>query len=317
MSSEVATRTAAIQSWDEGFQRLVTQTVLRPKDRDATAAELALLAEQAVRTGLDPMSRQIYGIYRKTRGVEVMTLQVGIDGLRAIAERTGSYLGQSGPYWCGDDGVWREVWFDTSPPRAAKVVVRKAIGEHIAETPAVAHFDEYAPMKDEWVDGSKTGKRTLSGLWGDKPALMIAKCAEALALRKAFPQDMSGLYTDDEMARADAKAAPFVEIPPAPKVLTAAQRSKVLDAVKATGITDSEWVSYRNALGAATDKALTMDHAHTIRAWLDSRETVSDIPSDIPPLPVTPKGDVPWDEPPEDAGVDLDPRDADQATLAS
>jgi phage recombination protein Bet len=314
MSTELATRTAAIQSWDEGFRRLVMQTVLKPKERDATPAELALLAEQSIRTGLDPMSRQIYGIYRKSRGVEVMTLQVGIDGLRAIAERTGSYLGQSGPFWCGDDGVWRDVWFDKSPPRAAKVIVRKAIGAHIAETPAVAHFDEYAPMKDEWVNGSKTGNRELSGLWGDKPALMIAKCAEALALRKAFPQDMSGLYTDDEMARVDVKSASFVETPPAAKVLTEVQLARVLCAVKDSGVTDAEWVAYRNALGAATDGALTTEHAKVIRAWLDSLEPASDIPSDVPAVPAieaTPAGDVPWEEePPADAGIPLDEAEA-------
>lgn len=198
MSTELATRTAAIAAWDEGFQRLVKETVLKPKNRDATAAELALLAEHAVRTGLDPMARQIYGIYRKSQGVEKMTLQVGIDGLRTIAERTGAYLGQSGPFWCGEDGQWREVWFGDGHPAAAKVVVRKVIAGNIAETPAVAHYSEYVPM----YNGAPTG------LWKEKPALMLAKCAEALALRKAFPQDMSGLYTDDEMSRTDAQPLP-------------------------------------------------------------------------------------------------------------
>jgi phage recombination protein Bet len=197
----MAPRQAAINHWDEGFQRLVTETVLKPKNRVATAAELALLAEHAIRTGLDPMARQIYGIYRydKRAGGEVMTLQVGIDGLRTIAERTGVYLGQDGPYWCDEETDWTDVWFKQSPPRAARVVVRKVIAGQVAETPAVAHFDEYAPRKN---DGS------LMGLWTEKPALMLAKCAEALALRKAFPQDMSGLYTDDEMARTDARVQP-------------------------------------------------------------------------------------------------------------
>ncbi len=212
MSTELTKRNAAVYQWTDEFQKLVTQTVLKPKDRQATGSELALLAEQAVRTGLDPMSRQIYGIYRKSRGQEVMTLQVGIDGLRAIAERTGSYLGQSGPFWCGEDGQWSDVWFSKDPPAAAKVIVRKAIGEHVAETSAVAHFSEYVPM----YNGNP------SGLWGDKPALMVAKCAEALALRKAFPQDMSGLYTDDEMARADVKSPPApLPAPVEPEVVEA------------------------------------------------------------------------------------------------
>lgn len=190
-------RGIALDEWSEQFRSLVRATILKPKTRQATDAEMALFAEQAQRTGLDPMARQIYGVYRRSRGGEQMTIQVGIDGLRTIAERSGTYLGQTGPFWCGVDGAWREAWLDTEPPAAAKVVVRKLLGGQVAETPAVAHFEEYVGRYD--------GKPT--GLWAEKPALMLAKCAEALALRKAFPQDMSGLYTDDEMARADATAS--------------------------------------------------------------------------------------------------------------
>jgi hypothetical protein len=105
-----------------------------------------------------------------------------------------------------------------------------------------------------------------------------------------------------------------VEIPPAAKVLTKAQLAKVLRAVKDSGVTDDEWAAYRNALGAATDGALTTEHAKVIRAWLDSLEPASDIPSDVPAVPAieaTPAGDVPWEEePPADAGIPLDEAEA-------
>lgn len=226
-------RPAAIVEWDNDFRRLVKSTVLKPKGRDATDMELALFAEQAVRTGLDPMSRQIYGIFRKNKrtGQEVMTIQVGIDGLRVIAERTGHYLGQSGPFWWDGEG-WTDVWLEAGPPEAAKVIVRKAIAGQVAETPAVAHRAEYMP----------TYNGEPQGLWADKPALMLAKCAEALALRKAFPADMSGLYTDDEMGRADQPAqaalvapvgAHAVELVEAIPLVSDIERAEILGLLKA------------------------------------------------------------------------------------
>lgn len=210
---------------------------------DVTQADLAIFLTQSKRTGLDPFSRQIYMIGRKQKtanGYETkQTIQVGIDGLRAIAHRVAQQchevFSMSDTLWADNSGVWHDVWLSPEPPAAAKVSVKRGGGVFSA----VAIFKEYAPVYN--------GK--LSGMWATKPALMIAKCAEALALRKAFPSDMSGIDTDDEMSRAEDVSAPTVVETSAqqqtettshskPLLSTQEQREQILEMLAEAGIHD-------------------------------------------------------------------------------
>lgn len=149
----------------------------------------------ARRTGLDPIARQIYCIERGGK----WGTQVSIDGARLVAERTKQYRGQTPTQWTADGVTWVDVWLSKDDPAAARVgVYREGFVEPLV---AVATFDAYnagGPM------------------WRKMPALMLGKCAEMLALRKAFPQDLSGLYSTEEMDQAgEPKQAAQVPAPAA------------------------------------------------------------------------------------------------------
>lgn len=162
-------------------------------------AQLEVFAIACNRTRLDPFAKQICAITRwdSELGRNKMTIQTTIDGFRIIAERTGKYGGRLPFEWCGKDGAWREVWLEDEPPAAARVrVVRKDWAQPIV---AIARYKAYVQTK-------KGGDVT--HMWKKMDAEQLAKCAEALGLRTAFPQELSGLYTDDEMAQAVAVDEP-------------------------------------------------------------------------------------------------------------
>lgn len=175
--------------------------------RDCNDNELQLFLYQCKRTGLDPLTRQIYAIKRSSR----MTIQTSIDGFRVIAERSNSYAGQDAPIWTyNPDGTILNC----------TVTVYRFRGD--IRYPAgvgVAFFNEYYPNP---VNLQKTLAHT-----------MIAKVAEALALRKAFPQDLSGLYTADEMNQADIQPAqPVADT----KMITDGQCLTILELVETAEI---------------------------------------------------------------------------------
>jgi len=166
----------------------------------AVEGDLSVFFHVCNRTGLDPFARQIYMIGRNSQNPRTKqwetkyTIQTGIDGFRLIARRASdrarTTLGYEDTVWCGDDGKWADVWLSPKPPRAAKLAVIRD-GQRY---PAVALMSEY-------IGTDKQGNPT--HMWQTKGALMLAKCAEALALRRAFPQDLSGLYTADEMQQSN------------------------------------------------------------------------------------------------------------------
>lgn len=192
MENGIIKHASGVMSWNDEKTKLLRETICKGADGN----EFSLALQVIHRTGLDPFAGQIHFIkrYNSKLGREEMKPQVGIDGFRLIAQRTEKYAGQLGPFWCGKDGIWKDVWLDSEPPAAAKV---GALHANMKEPMwGIARFSTY-------VQYTQSGD--LKGLWKKGADLMLAKCAEALALRKAFPQELSGMYTDDELSTHEEK----------------------------------------------------------------------------------------------------------------
>lgn len=149
--------------------------------KGCTDDEFKVFLYTCERTGLDPFAKQVYAIKRG----QAMTIQTSIDGYRLVAERTGRYCpGQKPTYEYDKNGKLL----------SATAYVKKLTQDgtwHVVE--AEAAFSEYMQAYN--------GKP--SGLWEKMPRVMLAKCAEALAIRKCFPAELAGVYTKDEMEQAD------------------------------------------------------------------------------------------------------------------
>jgi phage recombination protein Bet len=189
MTTELAVRengSVPSVSWTPEQVDLIKRTIAV----DATNDELQLFLYQAKRTGLDPLSRQIHFVKRQDKG----TIQTAIDGYRLIADRTGKYAGNDD--YVFDEGLPQYTHMQTGRgnPATATATVYKMVGGIRTAFTATAAWGEYAPANDKQAF-----------MWKKMPYLMIGKCAEALALRKAFPAELSGVYTNEEMMQADSE----------------------------------------------------------------------------------------------------------------
>lgn len=154
---------------------------------DSTDAELKLFLYECARRGVHPLDRKIFPIKRNDSesGTKKLTFQCSIDYFRSAGLESGEYDGQDEPEFgpVSDQGF---------PEWATVKIYRKGIDRPFVGT---ARWKEYYP-------GEKQGF-----MWRKMPHGQLAKCAEALAFRKAFPQALGGMYTDDEMLQADAHQA--------------------------------------------------------------------------------------------------------------
>jgi hypothetical protein len=160
---------------------------------------------------LDPWQREAYLMFYAGKYIR----HIGIDGFRTRGESTGGYRGRTLPVFCGDDGVWREIWpFRDVAPVAAKVGINRAGFDDVQWN--VAHYAEFGLVSERAWDPEAKKKRPTGRLapasenWapaarGGKPCVMLGKVAEAGAWRVAFPRRFSGFYAPEEFDRVRAE----------------------------------------------------------------------------------------------------------------
>lgn len=254
--------------------------IKRTVAKDCNAAEFDWFMHICRHTKLDPLRRQIYAFvfHANDNKKRQMVPVVAIGGLRSIAARTGSYR--------PDTQAARidlcEANQDTNPSgllRAEVTVFKHSHGEWF---PVVgeAYWDEFAPIVDEWKEGEdgrrgKTGKRSLDKKkdgWIRMPRLMLAKCAEAMALRKAWPDDFGDLYEESEIDRAQ-----VLDLTPSELAETAAQEQR-FEVIGGRNALTVDWCNgaplERIPSGQFGDRAIEFIGKHadqplTIMAWRD------------------------------------------------
>lgn len=197
----------------EGFTPRILDLIKRTVASDCNDDEFRTFVHMARALELDPLRKQIYAfVFSKNNPKKRrMSIVTGIDGFRTVAARSGDYRpDEDEPVFTYQEALKNA---ETNPLGIEKATVRVFKQDKKGDwhpITGVAYWDEFAPLKDEWIDdpdtgrSRRTGKRTLdqSGNWPKMPRVMIAKCAEVQALRRGWPDDLSNVYESAELDQA-------------------------------------------------------------------------------------------------------------------
>lgn len=225
------------------YTREQVETIKQTVARGASDAQLALFLQTCKSRNLDPFTRQVF--------FTPQGIIVSIDGLRAIAERTGAYA----------PGPTRYEYDDNKALVAAYVTVKKLVGGSWHEVEESAFIEEY---------------RGSSPIWKKMPRVMLAKCAEARALRRAFSSDLSGLYAAEEMDQAQREEPVVVNRPQTVEVMPVNKNTEFSSALAAIEAAQSMDALKKIAGAITTAKnTLTEDERSELRsAYLTRKQAI-------------------------------------------
>jgi phage recombination protein Bet len=212
------------------------ETIKQTVARGANDAQLALFLQTCRSRNLDPFTRQVF--------YTPQGIIVSIDGFRAIAERTGCYA----------PGPTRYEYDENKALVAAYVTVRKLVAGTWFDVEESAFYEEY---------------RGSSPIWKSKPRVMLAKCAESRALRRAFSSDLSGVYSAEELDQAQRDERP-VEVTVLPVADAGRDYGMAADAI--ANATDLDALKTVATMIQAAKSRMTADEVASLKAAYAARK---------------------------------------------
>jgi hypothetical protein len=186
--------TGAVAAPESAITRAQIEVFKRAIASDLTDAETQFVLEWCRHAQVSPFLRHIH-VWKQGGKLQ---FQISIDGMRAIGMRSGKFRGRLGPFWCGPDGEWRDVWLTETPPVAAKVGI------------LWAGLDQ--PVWGVCRIGAYKSRPGAGPLWNVMADVMGAKVAEAVAWRVVSPVDMGGLYVGGELADEPAAVSQYATV---------------------------------------------------------------------------------------------------------
>jgi len=161
----------------------------------AKAESIKLVLAYCKAAGLDPLQKPVHIVPISVKqGQDYVTRDVVMPGIglyRTQASRTGEYAGVTEPEF-GQTKQLKIGDFSLDYPEWCRVTVKRCL--------ASGQFVEFT-ANERWLENYATQKRDSAipnAMWKRRPFAQLAKCAEAQALRKAFPE-LGAAPTADEM----------------------------------------------------------------------------------------------------------------------
>lgn len=238
----------------------------------APSGIMAAFIQACNRTGLDPTTKQIYAALMSGK----WTVLVGVDGMRVVAQRTGQYEGQTPVEWTADGKTWVDAWLPElqggkkgDHPAAARVgILRRGFSQPLMQVVTWAEFGMDSRFKGD--------------NWGTRPAHMLGIRAETHALRKAFPNDLSGLYTPEDFDNDEIDTSDAIVIEPTEDWKGLIDAAETKDEIKAV-------VERAKEVGELNDMLRT--YALTRYGMLDRADVAPEPTAEEQPAPDEPEVD--------------------------